>query len=119
MPVSILLVDDSFIARKMLLSLLPDIPMVVREAEGGAQCLKLYEEERPDLVLLDLTMPDIPGLDILARLKTMDPRANVVLVTADTQESNQIRAKDLGALSVVEKPPETQQLLDVINLVMP
>ena len=115
MPLSVLLTDDSRIARKMIRAVLPDRPLSIREACGGNECLALYQDERPDLVILDLTMPDINGLEVLERLRELDPDARVVIVTADIQSTNQTRARELGAINVLEKPPKPRDIADVIE----
>ena len=108
---SILLVDDSRVARMMLRKMLPEGDYEVRQASSGAESLELYRERVPDLVFLDLTMPDMDGFETLAGLKEIDADANVVVVTADIQESASTRVMKLGAIGVVSKPPDPEHLI--------
>lgn len=111
---SLLIVDDSPISRKIIRKLLPPGPFDIREAGNGLECLKLYQEARADLVLLDLTMPGMDGFETLAHLKQLDPQVKVVVVTADIQSSSQAKVMDLGALQVIPKPPKADVLQQVI-----
>ena len=110
---SILITDDSRLARKMVRKALPPGDYAIREAEGGQECLDLYQEARADLLLLDLTMPGMDGIETLERLRAIDPQAKVVVVTADVQPKVRQRALELGALAVLSKPPVAADLQDL------
>lgn len=109
----ILIVDDSRVSRMLVRKALPDRIKETadfREADNGEQAIATYKEWRPDLVLLDLTMPGMTGYEVLAALKAFDPTARVVVVSADIQQSAVERVKQLGAFTHVNKPPDAQKM---------
>ncbi|HEY3111099.1 MAG TPA: response regulator, partial [Chloroflexota bacterium] len=77
----ILIVDDSSFIRYGLRKLLAENGFQVLEAEGGTKGIQIYKDERPDAVLLDITMPDLDGLSTLREIRRLDPRARVAMVT--------------------------------------
>lgn len=107
---SLLVVDDSPVSRKILRKVLPPGDFLIREASGGRECLELYGQSVPDLVFLDLTMPEMDGFQTLAALKELDPNARVVVLTADIQPASQAKALALGALQVLAKPPNAAKV---------
>ena len=107
---SLLLVDDSPISRKILRKLLPSEGYEIREASSGLECLAEHHRQPADLIFLDLTMPGMDGFETLARLKALDPKVKVVVVTADIQTTSQSRCLELGALQVICKPPKAEVL---------
>lgn len=117
--VSLLIVDDSPISRKIIRKLLPPGDYDIREAGNGIDCLKLYHQAKADMVFLDLTMPGMDGFETLARLRALDPKAKVVVVTADIQSGSQTRVLDMGALLVIAKPPKAEKLKQVMEQYCP
>ena len=107
----ILIVDDSTLSRRILGNILEATGHQVVEAPDGMAALERYALERPDLVLLDLTMPGMHGLEVLGRLRELDPQARVVIATADIQEMTWELARDGGARGFIAKPfvPEEVQ----------
>lgn len=99
----ILLIDDSALSRNILKRLLGESHQFI-EADDGMRGLELYFIEKPDLVFLDLTMPNMGGMDVLAQLKQLDPAARVIVGTADIQNFTREQAESLGAAAVVNKP---------------
>lgn len=117
---NVLIVDDSPVSRKILKSCLPKDPAcAVREAGDGTAALQQFAEQRPDVTFLDLTMPQMDGLDCLAALKSMAKEAVVVVVTADVQERSISRALELGAAEVLRKPPTREAVAAVLARVVP
>ena len=84
----ILLVDDSGMARRGARQILEGAGYVVAEAEDGLIALERYFLEKPDLVLLDLVMKGMSGLDVLKKLHEMDAQARVIVVSADVRDSS-------------------------------
>ena len=111
----LLLVDDSTISRKMIKANLPPGDYTIAEAGGGREGLEQYQAHRADLVLLDLTMPDMDGFETLTRLKDLDPEARVVIQSADVQESSREKAFALGAEDFLMKPPKADALRQLIE----
>lgn len=117
----ILLIDDSNLSRKVLRRALGESHHYV-EAEDGMAGLEKYFLDRPDLVILDLTMPGINGLEVLARLKEIDPDVKVIIGTADIQDETRRLAEEYGALGFLNKPfskenvcAEIQKHIDEFN----
>lgn len=114
----VLLVDDSALARRSMRHILASAGYEVVEAEDGMTALERYFIEKPDLVVLDLVMRGMYGLDVLAKLRELDPRARIVVVSADIQQSSQQMVHDAGASAFLSKPVEPARVLDVIREAM-
>ena len=92
--------------------------MTVEEATGGAQALEKFFLNRPDLVLLDMVMNGMYGLDVLTKLKELDPGVRVIVATADVQKSTREQAKAGGAAGFVNKPLDAAKLRELIAKVL-
>ena len=112
---TIMVVDDSGYARRMHRRILEGGGYTVIEATSGMEALERYFLDRPDLVLLDLSMEDIGGLEVLGKLCEMDSAARVVIVSADVQRSTERLAAEGGALAFVGKPVTPEQLLATVG----
>jgi two-component system chemotaxis response regulator CheY len=110
----ILLVDDSGLARRSVRRILESEGYEIVEAEDGMSALERYFLEKPDLVLLDLVMRGMPGLDVLKKLQEMDAHARVVVVSADIQDSSKQMAESGGASGFVTKPVDRGEILKVV-----
>lgn len=116
----ILLVDDSGLARRGVRQILESAGYVVAEAEDGLIALERYFLEKPDLVLLDLVMKGMNGLDVLKKLHELDPGARVIVVSADVQDSSREMALSGGAAGFLNKPVDRAGLLSVVaNVLVP
>ena len=93
MTAKILLVDDSGLARRGMRQILESAGYEVVEADDGLSALERYFLEKPDVVLLDLVMKGMNGLDVLKKLQEMDATARVVVVSADIQDSSRALAE--------------------------
>ena len=107
----ILIVEDEKTALHALSSLLADEGYNVIQADRGEQGLRLATSEEPDLILLDIRLPDLDGLRLLERLRADHNDAAVIIMTADTTSRNAIRATQLGAFDYVSKPINDDHLL--------
>jgi two-component system chemotaxis response regulator CheY len=114
----LLLVDDSGLARRSMRSMLEASDFEVVEAEDGMIALEKYFVERPDIVMLDLVMKGMYGLDVLTKLREMDPSACVIVVSADVQSSSRDMVEAAGASAFVNKPVDRDHLLAVIRSVL-
>ncbi len=110
-----LLVDDSALARRSMRQILSAAGYEVVEAEDGMIALERYFIEKPDVVLLDLVMRGMYGLDVLTKLRELDPSARVIVISADIQESSQQLVHDAGASGFLSKPVEPTRVLSVIR----
>jgi two-component system, chemotaxis family, chemotaxis protein CheY len=111
----ILIADDSSFIRYGLRKLLSESGFHVLEADGGTKAIQLYKDERPDAVLLDITMPDLDGLSALREIRRLDPRARVAMVTGMGQQSIVLQAIQAGASDFVVKPFEAGRVLAAIQ----
>ena len=115
MTQKILIVDDSALSRRTLRRILEAAGYEVVEAEDGMTALEVYFLEKPSLVLLDLVMKGMYGLDVLVKLREMDPKALVVIASADIQSSTRKMGDDAGALSFINKPFVSEQVIAAVE----
>ena len=101
---TILVVDDSGLSRKTSRRILEAAGHEVKDVADGMSALEQYSLARPDIVLLDVTMVDMNGLEVLSQLRTIDPTARVIMATADVQTSTRSLAIASGAIGFVTKP---------------
>jgi two-component system chemotaxis response regulator CheY len=113
-----LVVDDSGLSRKMARTALQQLGHTVVEAPDGAAALERYVLEKPDFVLLDLVMPGMSGFDVLVHLRALDPAARVIVCTADIQSTSRERVQRDGALGVLNKPVNIDQISAKLNEIL-
>jgi two-component system chemotaxis response regulator CheY len=111
----ILIVDDSALSRRTLRRILEPAGYEVVEADDGMTALEVYFLEKPNLVLLDLVMKGMYGLDVLVKLREMDSKALVVIASADIQSSTRSMVDEAGALGFVNKPFVSEQVIAAIE----
>lgn len=110
-----MIVDDASIMRLRLREILEAEFKIVAEAENGQQALKLFKENRPDFVTLDITMPKLNGIEALKDLLECDPGAKVVIVSAVGQKQIVFDAITMGAKDFVIKPFEADRVLKSVR----
>lgn len=115
MSKKIMVVDDSALSRRTLRRILESAGYGVVEAEEGMAALELYFIEKPDLVLLDLVMKGMYGLDVLAKLREMDAGARVIVASADIQASTRAMVEEAGALTFINKPFTAESVLGAVR----
>jgi two-component system, chemotaxis family, chemotaxis protein CheY len=118
MMAKILVVDDSGMSRKTLRKILEPAGHQIIEAEDGIAALELYFLDKPDLVFLDLTMTGMYGMDVLNKLREMDPRARVIIASADIQSSTREMVDEGGASAFINKPFTSEKVLSVVSKVL-
>lgn len=111
----ILIVDDSALSRRTLRRILESADYEVVEAADGMAGLELYFLEKPKLVLLDLVMKGMYGLDVLVKLRELDPNALVVVASADIQSSTRKMVDEAGAFAFINKPFISEQVLAAVK----
>ncbi|NHM29911.1 response regulator [Neobacillus terrae] len=115
----ILVVDDAKFMRMTLTNMLEKANHdVVGEAENGSEAVKLYEELKPDLVTMDVTMPEMSGLEAVRKIKQGDPEAIIIMCSAMGQQKMVVEAIETGAKDFVVKPFDEGRVLDAINRVL-
>lgn len=112
---TILVVDDAAFMRMRCAKLLKDNGYDVIEASNGLEAVSSFREQRPDAVLLDITMPEMDGLAALKEIKKIDPAARVAMVTAMGQQSMVMDALKSGARDFVLKPFQPERVLDSLK----
>lgn len=111
MSVSVLIVDDSPIARKMLIrSLPPDWNMQFTEVGDGLAAMASVRAHKPDLMFLDLTMPEMDGYQVLEQLRKENINCRVIVISADIQPRARDRVIASGAMAFIKKPIDTVKL---------
>ena len=113
---SVLVVDDSKMSRKLVMKSLPeewDAPIF--QAANGVEALELYREKSPDVIFLDLTMPELDGFGVLAALQEEGSKTPVIVISADVQTEAYERAITLGARSFIQKPMQAGDVKKVVK----
>ena len=118
MSSKILVVDDSGLARRTMRQLLEEMGHTVEEAKDGAEAIERYFLKRHDLVVLDMVMEGMYGLEVLMKFKQLNPDIRVVVVTADIQDSTRAEARAAGAAALVNKPIARAEMERVVNSVL-
>ena len=115
MSQKIMIVDDSALSRRTLRRILESAGYEVVGADDGMTALELYFLEKPSLVLLDLVMKGMYGLDVLVKLREMDPKALVVVASADIQSSTRKMVDEAGALAFINKPFVSEPVIAAVE----
>lgn len=111
----ILIADDALFMRVTLKNILGEAGYAVCEAKDGAEMLLVYEQEKPDLIMLDITMPEMNGLEGLKALKQKYPKAKVIMCSAMGQQTMVLDAIRSGAYDFIVKPFEKGKVLDSVK----
>lgn len=119
MTAKVLVVDDSALARRSSRRILEGAGYEVIEAEDGMSALEQYFVEKPAVVILDLVMKGMYGLDVLAKLREMDADARVIVVSADVQHSSRDLVQSGGGVGFLTKPVQADRLLEAIRSALP
>lgn len=115
MAKNILICDDAAFMRMMIKDILTKNGYnVVGEAENGAKGIEKYSELHPDLVLMDITMPEMDGLEATQQIKANDPEAVIIMVSAMGQQEKVFAAIANGARDFIVKPFDPQRIVDCI-----
>ncbi|MGQ9531322.1 MAG: response regulator [Desulfotomaculales bacterium] len=115
----ILIVDDAAFMRMMIRNILTKSGYeVVGEAENGAAAVALYQELRPDVVTMDITMPEMDGIEGVRQIRKIDPNANIIMVSAMGQQAMVMEAIQAGAKDFIVKPFQQERILQAIERVL-
>ena len=111
----LLVVDDALFMRKLICGVAAEAGWeVVGEAGNGLEAVELYDRLRPDLVTMDLVMPEMGGLEALRQIRAGDPAAQVVVVTALDQKQALMDSIQAGAIDFIVKPFDRQRVLNLL-----
>ncbi|MCX6076956.1 MAG: response regulator [Campylobacterales bacterium] len=112
----ILIVDDSLIIRKKITTIVEKLGHeVVGEAKTGQEAIEIYESAKPDLVTMDITMPDMNGITAVKHIVEMDKNAKIIMVTSHGQEDMVIDSIKAGAVGYLLKPITDEKLAEIIG----
>ena len=114
MTARILIVDDEDIVVRSCLRILADTDYAVDVARGGAEALKKIDETAYDVLLVDIMMPQINGLEVLQHVKQKRPGSEVIIFTGLSQSETALRAQELGAFAYLPKPFEPEDIRELI-----
>ncbi|WP_134684244.1 response regulator [Brevibacillus migulae] len=111
----ILIVDDAAFMRHMLSQMVAGIHEVCGEAATGVEAVKKYKELKPDIVTMDITMPDMQGIDAVREIIAFDPEAKILMCSAMGQRAMVLEAMKSGAKDFIIKPFQKERILDAIS----
>lgn len=111
----ILIAEDSQFMRGVLKDIFKEEGYELVEAQDGKEALDKFEKEKPDLVLLDIIMPEVDGIEVL---KNIGKKAKVIVISAVGQEKMVEEAKELGALDYIVKPFDNEKVLETVKKVI-
>ena len=114
----ILIVDDSSLSRRILRTITAPEGHEIIEATDGLVGIETYVMEQPDLVLLDIAMPGMPGDEVLEKILELNPAARVIMATADLQDLTKTKVLAAGAMGFVNKPFNKSKVLEAVNQVL-
>ena len=110
-PKKVLVVDDQYGIRLLLKEVFSkDTNIIIYQASNGKQALEVIQHEKPDLILLDMKMPGMDGIELLRRLKRLNTRAKVIMMTAYGELDMVEEASELGASAHFTKPFDIEEL---------
>lgn len=112
----VLIVDDAVFMRMKLKDILEKNGYeVVAEAQNGIEAIEKYKAEKPDLVTMDITMPELDGVSALREIRKIDPNAKVIMCSAMGQQSMVMDAIQAGAIDFIVKPFETDRVIKSLD----
>ena len=118
-PVRYLVVDDSVFARKNIMKLIESFGgQLAGEAGDGCTAITEYERTKPDVVLMDITMPQMEGIEAVERIMRQHPEARIIMVSSVGYQENVVSALQKGARHFIQKPVKPEVLYEVIRYVL-
>lgn len=115
----VLIVDDAVFMRMKLRDILEKNGYeVIAEAQNGVEAVEKYNQEKPDLVTMDITMPEMDGVAALKEIKSKNPDAKIIMCSAMGQQSMVMEAIQSGAVDFIVKPFDTDRVLQSLERVM-
>lgn len=119
MAKNILICDDAAFMRMMIKDILTKNGYnIAGEAENGQKAVEKYAELKPDLVLMDITMPEMDGIEALKRIKAADPSTSVIMCSAMGQQAMVIESIQSGAKDFIVKPFQADRVIEAVQKVV-
>ncbi|MBW1734300.1 MAG: response regulator [Deltaproteobacteria bacterium] len=116
--IKILIVDDSAFTRAIHRQVIQNEGYQAVEAASGAEALDLFKKEKPDLVMMDLLMPEMDGMDVTKKILEIQPKAKIVICSTDRQKTRQAEAKQVGAVGFLTKPIDKKKMADTLRNIL-
>jgi two-component system, chemotaxis family, chemotaxis protein CheY len=112
----ILIVDDASFMRMMLRNILTSHGhTIVAEAENGLKAIEAYQASKPDIMLIDLIMPEMGGIEAVKRIMEIDPKAKVIICSAMGQQALVVEAMQAGARDFIIKPFQPTSVIEAVQ----
>jgi two-component system chemotaxis response regulator CheY len=116
---SVMIVDDSSVVRRVLSTMLTKLGhKVVRSASTGAEAVIAYKTCNPDVVIMDITMPDMDGIEATEKIVASYPDARIIVATSHAEKDVVLKARAAGAKSYILKPIDPDKLRSTLEIVM-
>ncbi len=115
---SILIVDDAAFMRLNLKNILKSDYEIIGEAENGLTAVEKYQELSPDIVTMDITMPEMDGLEAIKAIMDIDPDARIIVCSAMGQQKMVVKAVELGVKDFIVKPFNEERVLEAVRKVV-
>lgn len=112
---SLLYVEDEFSTREMVVEYLSDFFQNIYEARNGVEALKIYGEKKPDIIITDIEMPEMNGLELASLIRKEDKRTPIIITTAYTSLEYLLRATELNLIKYLVKPIEEKKLEEALH----
>lgn len=113
---TIMICDDAVFMRMMIKNILvKNGYTIAAEAENGVKAVEKYKEVSPDLVLMDITMPEMDGIEALKRIKAVDDNAKVIMCSAMGQQAMVIESIQSGAMDFIVKPFQADRVVEAVK----
>ena len=110
----VMIVDDDPLISKVISAGLRDLAEIIL-AHDGSEVVRKYQEYTPDMVILDIHLPSISGLDLLNKLLELDPHAYIIMLSADSSKNNVLQTKFKGAKGFLTKPFPVDRVIEYYN----
>lgn len=116
--INILVIDDSFVNRQYIKAVLEEKEVFVIEAGDGSEAIDILETQQPDLIILDLLMPVMDGIETLQKIRQKGYKLPILVLTADINDSTRQKCLLLGVSGFINKPSNGKEILKLINSVL-
>ncbi len=116
---TILIADDALFTRMLLRNILSEHGFTaIVEAETGAEAIWAYERWKPDLVIMDINMPEMDGMTAVRNILALDPRASIIICSALGEKQLMMEALEAGVKDFITKPFQAPKVMEVVNRVL-
>lgn len=114
----ILIVDDTAFMRLNIKNILGPLNYEFKEASNGIEAIDMYKSQHPDLVIMDITMPDMDGLEALRQIKALDKDAKILMCSAVGQQGRIVEAIECGASNYIIKPFQNDKFFETVKKIL-